>query len=76
LPDGFAVEALPKPVSIETAFAKYSSSVTTLGPAQLRYTRKLEMSATELPAKAFADYRKFLQDVVQADKASAAIVKK
>jgi hypothetical protein len=76
LPDGFVVEALPKPASIETPFAKYASGTAPISPTQIRYTRRLEVSETELPAKSFNDYRKFFQDVMQADKASAAIVKK
>ncbi len=76
LPDGCEVEALPKPVAIETPFAKYASTVLITDPRHIRYTRRLEFSETELPAKTFNDYRKFLQDVVQADKASAALVRK
>lgn len=76
LPDGFSVEALPKPVTIETSFSTYHAAVTQPEPLKLRYTRRLEMRKLELPAEMYGEFRKFAQDVVQADKASAAIVRK
>lgn len=76
LPEGFVVEALPKAAEVKTAFASYQSNIIQSDAQMLRYTRRLEMNLKELPAERYAEYRKFLLDVVQADKASAAIVRK
>jgi hypothetical protein len=76
LPDGFEIEAMPKPVALETPFARYQSALKQTAPGTLLYCRRLEVSKDELPAAQYNEYRKFLQDVVLSDKASAAIVKK
>jgi hypothetical protein len=76
LPEGFTIEAIPKAVNIETAFARFQSAVEQKDADKLIYTRRLELITTELPPEKYQEYRKFFQDVVLADKASAAIVKK
>jgi transglutaminase-like putative cysteine protease len=76
LPPGYAVEALPKPVEIQTPFARYSSSVVPAGASGLLYTRRLEISVDELPADQYEELRAFYQVVAQADKANAAIVRR
>jgi transglutaminase-like putative cysteine protease len=76
LPEGYGIEALPKPVSIETPFGTYTASTSSTESGSLMYTRKLEFRTTEIPANAYESYRSFLMSVVQADKALAALVKK
>jgi transglutaminase-like putative cysteine protease len=76
LPEGFVVEGLPKPAALKSGFAAYESNLTMRDAQTLLYTRRLEMNFEELPAGRYAEYRKFLLDVVQADKANAAIVRK
>jgi hypothetical protein len=71
-----SAEAIPKPVHIETNFAKFSSKITLTDSSTLLYTRYLEIFKKELPPEMYNDYRKFFQDVVQADKASVSFVKK
>ena len=76
LPAGFTVEALPKPVKLETSFGRYAASVAAIGEGELLYTRHLEITATELPAAMYDAYREFWTEVVKADKAVAAIGRK
>jgi len=76
LPEGFTVEALPKPVVIETAAGRYASSIRASGPSELLYSRRLEIVATELPREMYEKYRLFWGVVANADKAVAAIVRK
>ena len=76
LPAGFAMEALPKPVKLETPFASYSATTIQVQPREVRFVRRLEVRATELPPAVYPEYRAFWTDVVKADKAVAAMVKK
>ncbi len=76
LPAGFAVEALPKTVTLQTSFGTYSASTEVVEGGELLYSRRLEIHATELPAESYDDYRSFWTEVVKADKAVAAIGRK
>jgi hypothetical protein len=76
LPGDFHVEAIPSPVTLQTPFATFHSDLVQPEPGVLLYSRRLEISETEVPAAKYTEYRKFFQDVVQADKASAALVRK
>ncbi|MBI5476955.1 MAG: DUF3857 and transglutaminase domain-containing protein [Ignavibacteriales bacterium] len=68
IPIGFTIEAISKPVNIDSSFAKYSAATTQVDPQTLIYSRSFEMKFTELPAEMYNSYRKFLEDVIQADK--------
>jgi hypothetical protein len=76
IPAGFAVEALPQPTIVETDFATFHTCIEPTEAGTLLYTRRLEMKLTSLPPERYREYRAFLQTVVNADKASAAIVRK
>lgn len=76
IPDGFKVEALPKGVTMETAFASYHAHITPLDAGALLYVRRFELNQTEIPPEQYNNYRKFLQGVAQSDKAIAALIKK
>jgi transglutaminase-like putative cysteine protease len=75
LPGNCMVEALPKPVSITKGFGSYESKVTPSSNGSLVYTRRLEISFTDLPPEQYEDYRLFRRDIAQADKANAALVR-
>ncbi len=51
LPEGFAVEAAPAPVKIETAFGSYHASADFQAGGLLLYVRRLEMRENRLPAE-------------------------
>lgn len=76
IPNGYAVEALPKPVQLESSFARYAVSTIIVTPRELCFIRRLEVMATELPPSVYDKYRTFWSDVVKADKAVAALIKK
>ncbi|MEO8168620.1 MAG: DUF3857 domain-containing protein, partial [bacterium] len=75
-PSGYSVDALPKPVIIGTSFARYESAVVLVTPEILRYVRRMELRQPELSPDRYNEYRKFFQDVAQADKAMASMVRK
>ncbi len=75
IPGLYTVEVLPKPVTIETTFGKYSSMISAT-ESGLLYVRHLEIRAAELPPEQYNEYRKFFQDVAQTDKAIAALKRK
>jgi transglutaminase-like putative cysteine protease len=76
IPVNLSVEAMPKPVLVETPFGKYSSNIISIDRETLIYSRYLEMSFTELPPESYNDYRNFLQQIVQADKANIVFIRK
>jgi transglutaminase-like putative cysteine protease len=76
LPEGYAMEAFPKPVELSTDGARYSSSLAYGGQNELLYVRRLEVTATILPKEGYEKYRLFWEAVAKADKAVAALVHK
>jgi hypothetical protein len=76
IPVNLNIEAMPKPVMVETSFGKYSSNLAIIDKENLIYSRYLEMNFTELPPESYNDYRNFLQQIVQADKANVVFIRK
>jgi hypothetical protein len=76
LPGGYAVEVLPKPVMITTPFGLFAESTVAAREGELLLTRRLEITATELPALMYDAYRSFWSDVVKADKALVGLVRR
>lgn len=72
LPVGYAVEALPEPVRVETPFARYAAEVTHDGEA-LVYARTVAVTARRLPPEDYEAYRRFVQSVVQTDDAQVVL---
>lgn len=68
LPDGFGVDALPEPVTLDAGFARYTRTVALSedGGAVL-VTRDLSLDETRLPAEAYDEVRAFFQAVARAD---------
>lgn len=69
LPRGFEVEALPEPVQVETAFARYTMRVDTGAEGELTYVRHVEVLERRLPSEDYDAYRDFVATVVRADDA-------
>jgi hypothetical protein len=74
LPAGYVIDDLPDPVSIETDFGSYHSTVTAKGNV-LHYERELVVKAVELPADKAAEFKKF-EGTILSDEKSAAVLKK
>ena len=76
LPIGFRVEAIPAEVHLQSSFGNFHTKTLTLGDTAIVYTRSFEIREYSIPAKNYAEYRKFYSDVVKADRAQVVLVKK
>lgn len=75
LPAGFEIEAAPAPVALAVPFGSYTAN-SALQENTLKYTRRMEIRETRLPAAQYETYRKFIADVVKADHAQIVLVRK
>ena len=75
LPDGFAVDEMPDPDTIETPFGKYSSKYEVSGNT-LTFTRRLELNRSIIPASQYNDVGRFFAVVRNAEIAPVVLVKK
>lgn len=74
LPEGFSVEAIPDPVSLEYPFASYKMQVNYSGES-LVFTRHLEVERGTWPVQMFPEFVEFYQKLSKADKAMAVLIK-
>lgn len=74
LPPGYVVEDVPDPVSVDTSFADYKSSVKAEGGV-LHYSREYVVKSLGLPAADYAELLK-LESAIAADENGVAILKK
>lgn len=75
LPAGFAVDELPDPTKIETAFGMYSANYETSGD-QVVFTRTLKVKRSTIPASDYDSIRNFFGRVHSAEQAPVVLVKK
>ncbi len=73
LPGGYATESLPKPVELNAPFGSFRAGIRVVGDSVLLYTRALEFPQRTIPAEQYQEYRKFMMDVVRADKMQAVL---
>lgn len=73
LPEGYALDELPDPVSVDMGFAAYTSSSKMDGNT-LRYTRTYTVREVTLPAERYAEVQK-LASVISIDEQSSAVFK-
>lgn len=74
LPAGFRVEALPAPVHLEHAFARYDATVELDADGVLVYVRRFELRRDDVPAADYDALRSFMQTVSRADQAQVVLV--
>jgi hypothetical protein len=74
LPEGYALDELPDPVSVDMGFAAYTSSSKMDGNT-LRYTRTYTVRELTLPAERYGEVQK-LAGVIANDEQSSAVFKK
>ena len=74
LPEGYAIDELPDPVSVDMGFASYTSSSKMDGNT-LRYTRTYTVKELTLPAERYSELQK-LAGVIANDEQSSAVFKK
>lgn len=74
LPKGYEPEAIPKDVSINSQFGKYSCSVK-LKDNKLYYYRSMEHNSGRYPAKEYKDLVEFYGAIYKADRNKVVLVK-
>ncbi len=67
IPSGYEPEAVPKDVTIESKFGKYSSSIK-LKDGKIYYYRSMEQFSGIFPAKDYAGFAQHLEAVYKADR--------
>jgi len=70
------IEALPKPVSIDTKFGSYSMSIEKNSEDQLTYKRTYVLNKGYYDKSEYADFRKFKRNIVKHDKAKIVLITK
>ena len=76
LPAGYQAESLPPDLHVRSSFGDFQTKTIALGDTAIVYTRSFEIREYSIPAKNYAEFRKFYADVVKADRAQVVLVKK
>ncbi|HSK62354.1 MAG TPA: DUF3857 domain-containing protein [Pyrinomonadaceae bacterium] len=74
LPVGFAVDEVPDPVKLETAFGSYTTSYEVVG-GELVFKRQLSQKATTIPAAQYESVRKFYESIRAAENAPVVLAR-
>ena len=72
LPDGYAVEEMPKAVQLQSAFGRYSCAYET-SDRTLVVHRSLQLEDRIVPVAEYAALKKFLGEVAKADRSSVVL---
>jgi transglutaminase-like putative cysteine protease len=75
IPAGYIVEALPPEINLENTFGKYKAKCEIDGD-RIIYTRYYEISDYNIPASVYNEYRKFISDIVKADRTQIVLAMK
>jgi hypothetical protein len=73
LPDGFAIDELPDPVTLDTGFGSYRFGCVA-SDGQVVVTRSLRVRGTRLPVDRYPDVRTFFNRVLEAQQAPVVLV--
>jgi transglutaminase-like putative cysteine protease len=74
LPKGYEPEAMPQPISVNSKFGNYSSSVK-LKDSKLYYYRTMEHNCGRYPGKEYDDLVQFYDAIYKADRGRVVLVK-
>ncbi len=74
LPEGYHMEFIPKPVSIESPYGKYEAQVIS-SENGIIYIRKYSLVKATFPAEQYVEFVKFANKVAEADKIKLVLVK-
>lgn len=74
LPVGFAVDEVPDPVKLETAFGSYTTSYEVVN-SELVFKRQLSVKAATIPAAQYEAVRKFYESIRAAENAPVVLAK-
>jgi hypothetical protein len=75
VPEGYTIEAMPKDVSLQNQWGKYSISYKMNGNA-INVLRISERYAGIYPAKEYTAFAKYMEDIYKADRSKVVLVKK
>ena len=75
LPAGFAVDEVPDPIKLETAFGSYMTSYEVVN-GELVFKRQLSQKATTIPAAQYDAVRKFYESIRAAENAPVVLARK
>lgn len=76
IPDGFVVEAPFKSVELDESFGSFSASVSLDADGIMRYTRRLEISQTTIPAMEYDSVREFFRQIAKSDGSQMVFVRR
>lgn len=72
---GFAVDEMPDPVKLETAFGSYKTSYEVVN-GELVFKRQLSQRAATIPAAQYAVVRKFYESIRAAEQSPVVLARK
>jgi len=75
LPSGFAVDEMPDPVKLDTAFGSYATSYE-VKDGVLIFSRKLVQRATTIPVEQYNSVRSFFERIRAAEQAPVVLIRK
>jgi len=75
LPSGFAVDEMPDPVKLNTAFGSYATTYE-VKEGQLVFTRKLVQNSTIVPVEQYKSVRGFFEKIRAAEQAPVVLARK
>ena len=76
LPEGYIIEAFPKPILIDNEFGSYMANVETAENGNsLIYKRRLLIKEGEYPKEKYEEYRNFRKEVSSNDNAKIVLIK-
>lgn len=75
LPAGFAVDEMPEPVDLDTAFGKYSTKYEVKGD-KLQFMRSLTIKRSSVPADKYDTVRSFFTKMRDAEQAPVVLIRK
>ena len=75
LPAGFAVDEMPDPTKIETAFGRYSAAYEVKGDT-LIFARSLKLNRATVPADKYDTVMTFFGNVRSAEQSPVVLIKK
>lgn len=75
IPAGYKPESLPKDISLQTRFGKFTSSVRVLEDDKILYYRAMDQYSGRFAAKEYTELCKFFEKIYKADRAQIVLVK-
>lgn len=75
LPAGFVVDEMPTPVSLNTPFGRYSTTVESLD-GKFKFTRSLVLNRSVVPVEKYGEVRDFFSKMLDAEQSPVVLIRK